>query len=473
MIYRKFEDIDTSNYPVVIFGSGPAGLTLALELENKKINSIIIEAGDEDFNDNSQNLYKSKFTLDELTETSVSRLRQLGGTSGHWGGWCKPFDDYDLKSWPININEINNYKDQTCQILEIKNQFRKSKINNSLEQIEFQYSKVRFAEKYKSYIKNSKNISLFLNTQLSHFNEDRGRIVNAVCISNDGGVKIINSKIFILAAGGIENSRILLWTKIQSKGSLNNNENIGKYWMTHSWILAGTGVLEEDKLINFMKNNYIGYEAPIHFASKLEFINKNQNISAAVYMDPEKNKKKYKEIIKDILCIAPNYGKELAGKVFGKSLKCGNIFMHIEDLANINNQISLDLNETDKFRIPIANINYKRSIDTVTTAKLFLKEFSEFCRVNSVGRIAMHENIYNLKDNIEYLGEYHHMGGTRMGENEKNSVVDKNLKVHKIENLYVAGSSVFPSCGYKNPTFTITQLSLRLGDFLKEQLTKV
>ena len=41
-----------------------------------------------------------------------------------------------------------------------------------------------------------------------------------------------------------------------------------------------------------------------------------------------------------------------------------------------------------------------------------------------------------------------------MGENEKNSVVDKNLKVHKIENLYVAGSSVFPSCGYKNPTFT-------------------
>jgi tRNA U34 5-carboxymethylaminomethyl modifying enzyme MnmG/GidA len=120
------------------------------------------------------------------------------------GGWCKPFDDYDLKSWPININEINKYKDQTCEILDIKNQFRKSKINNSLEQIEFQYSKVRFAEKYKNYIKNSKNISLFLNTQLSHFNEDRGRIVNAVCITNDDKKKIINSKIFVLAAGGIE-----------------------------------------------------------------------------------------------------------------------------------------------------------------------------------------------------------------------------------------------------------------------------
>ena len=473
MIYKKFEDIDTTNYPVVIFGSGPAGITLALELERKKINSIVIEAGDEDFSENSQNFYKSKFTLDKLSETTDSRLRQLGGTSGHWGGWCKPFDDYDLKSWPINISEVNKYKDQTCKILDIKNQFRKSKINNSLEQIEFQYSKVRFAEKYKNYIKNSKNISLFLNTQLSHFNEDRGRIVNAVCISNDDKKKIINSKIFVLAAGGIENSRILLWTNIQSKGLLNNNENIGKYWMTHSWILGGTGVLEQDKLSNFMKNNYLDYEGPIHFASTLEHIKNNKNISSAIYMDPENNKKKYKEIIKDILCVAPNYGKELSSRLFDKSLKCGNIFMHIEDVANINNKIYLNLNETDKFSIPIVNINYKRSMHTVATAKLLVKELSEFCRINSIGRIAMHENVYNLKNNLDYLGEYHHMGGTRMGKNQKDSVVDKNLKVHEIENLYITGSSVFPTSGYKNPTFTITQLSLRLGDFLKEQLTKI
>jgi choline dehydrogenase-like flavoprotein len=187
-------------------------------------------------------------------------------------------------------------------------------------------------------------------------------------------------------------------------------------------------------------------------------------------MDPEKNKKKYKEIIKDILCLAPNYGKELSSRIFHKSLKCGNIFMHIEDAANINNKISLDLNETDEFKIPIANIDYTRSMDTAATAKLFIEEFSTFCRINSIGRIAMHENVYNLKNTLDYLGEFHHMGGTRMGQNEKNSVVDKNLKVHEIENLYVAGSSVFPSCGYKNPTLTITQLSLRLGDFLEKKL---
>ena len=60
-------------------------------------------------------------------------------------------------------------------------------------------------------------------------------------------------------------------------------------------------------------------------------------------------------------------------------------------------------------------------------------------------------------------GGGHHMGGTRVGINSNDSVVDKNLKVHGVDNLFLAGSSVFASAGYSNPTFTIVQLSLRLG----------
>ena len=54
------------------------------------------------------------------------------------------------------------------------------------------------------------------------------------------------------------------------------------------------------------------------------------------------------------------------------------------------------------------------------------------------------------------------MGGTRMSEEKNEGVVDKNLKVQNISNLYVIGSSVFPTGGHFNPTFTIVQLSLRL-----------
>ena len=58
------------------------------------------------------------------------------------------------------------------------------------------------------------------------------------------------------------------------------------------------------------------------------------------------------------------------------------------------------------------------------------------------------------------------MGGTRIGKNTSDSVVDDDLKVHNLENLFISGSSVFRKSGYK-PTFTIVQLSLRLANKLK------
>jgi choline dehydrogenase-like flavoprotein len=60
----------------------------------------------------------------------------------------------------------------------------------------------------------------------------------------------------------------------------------------------------------------------------------------------------------------------------------------------------------------------------------------------------------------------HHMGTTRMGDDPSTSVVDRDCRLHGVENLYVAGSSVFPTSGYANPTLTIVALALRLGDHL-------
>ena len=64
----------------------------------------------------------------------------------------------------------------------------------------------------------------------------------------------------------------------------------------------------------------------------------------------------------------------------------------------------------------------------------------------------------------------HHMGTTRMGIDEKTSVVDSDCRVHGIGNLYVAGSSVFPTSGFANPTFTIAALAIRLADHIKGKL---
>ena len=94
MILKKLDSINLDDFPVAIFGTGPAGITTALELEKKNIKCLLIEAGDENYSETSQELYKGKIIGDQLSALSISRLRQLGGTSGHWGGTCKPMEEY-------------------------------------------------------------------------------------------------------------------------------------------------------------------------------------------------------------------------------------------------------------------------------------------------------------------------------------------------------------------------------------------
>ena len=67
-------------------------------------------------------------------------------------------------------------------------------------------------------------------------------------------------------------------------------------------------------------------------------------------------------------------------------------------------------------------------------------------------------------------GAYHPMGGTRMHVDPRQGVVDANAKVHGVRNLFVAGSSVFSTGGYANPTFTLLALSVRLAEHLMRGL---
>ena len=64
----------------------------------------------------------------------------------------------------------------------------------------------------------------------------------------------------------------------------------------------------------------------------------------------------------------------------------------------------------------------------------------------------------------------HHMGTTRMATDPAQGVVDADCRVHGLTNLYIGGSSVFPTGGYVNPTYSIVQMALRLADHLEDEL---
>jgi hypothetical protein len=468
MIINNLNEINIINLPVVIIGSGPAAISLALELEKKKISSLLIEAGGGKYNHISQQSYKGEIIGDNISNLTHSRLRQFGGTSGHWGGWSKPLESYNFETWDINIDDLAKYSNQTCDILGIKNEFKSAKLDSYFNQIEFQYSKVRFAKKYKNHIENSKNINLVLNTQVSHFEGDNNLTKNAVCFSNGKKYKI-KSKYFILACGGIENSRIMLWTREKNDNLINPYLPIGKYWMCHPWLLGGIGIIKKNKFKKILKKRFLEYDGPIHIATSEKIRIEKKILGGSIYMNAEEDTKLHKEIIKDLLCISPELGKKIARKVFKKDLKCGNIFLQLEEEAIESNQIKLHEVIKDNLNIPITKLIYNQSESTLNNAKIMLEEFGNFCKKTNSGRVAAKEEIHEL-EGYESLGVHHHMGGTKMGNNSKNSVVDKNLKVHDVKNLYIAGSSNFVSGGYANPTYTIIQLSLRLGTEIGSKL---
>lgn len=90
-------------------------------------------------------------------------------------------------------------------------------------------------------------------------------------------------------------------------------------------------------------------------------------------------------------------------------------------------------------------------------------------------RTGLPEHLLNshLSDDINWRSQFidraHPSGTTRMSDSPKQGVVDRNCKVHGVQGLYIAGSSVFPTAGHANPTLMIVALAIRLADRLKHR----
>ena len=173
--------------------------------------------------------------------------------------------------------------------------------------------------------------------------------------------------------------------------------------------------------------------------------------------------------MKNLLCDI-NWTKERIEKIYDEPCPVdGTIRVVSEQALNHSSRITLG-KETDRFGPKRINVDWKQSeIDkqTIQEAVICLSEI--FVR-NSLGRIRIKDWV--LTDNLVYpindeVAGHHHMCTTRMSDSPKDGVVDSNQKVFGINNLYIAGSSVFSNPGHDSPTITIVQMTLRLAKHLK------
>ena len=245
MLINNFNDLQIPEY--VIIGAGPAGTTLADQLSQANKTVLLLEGGGEEISEINQNRYKGKVIGDKYFDLDVTRLRYFGGSSNHWGGNCAPLDETDFAEWPINKKDLDKYNFKAKKILNINEKFQKyeKSIFESFKLSSILESDVNFKEKYLEQFKKDKNIYLMLNASLIKINSDKeNNYVQSLLIKKDKSTKNLNvtknTKI-ILSCGGLENSRILLWSRVKSQNNFLKGlpiEDTG--WSTHL-----------EKLLNF------------------------------------------------------------------------------------------------------------------------------------------------------------------------------------------------------------------------------
>ena len=466
---------NNSKFDFCIIGTGPAGITVARKLARAGKKVALLEGGDEQYSQESQDLYGGEIVGDKYFPLDTSRLRFFGGTSNHWAGWCKQLDeeDFDEKGefsktkWPISKKDLDLYLTEASYVLELSKQNEDRDFSDSgLRQSYFTFSHptVRFAKKYGDEIIYSKNITLILNANVTSF-QTNGSSVTSVGIYNESKESIhLRANKFILAAGGIENSRLLLWANKLTNGELiKNSSMLGRYWMEHPVFTVGQAILTGDLAMETGKKG-------IAFLSPTKKTMLEQKIlNCSLRFEPV-SYKGAKKIISDLACVAPSLGR-WAFDLLDRELLCGaRLRASWEQEPVATNRIELS-DDLDRLGMPRPTLYWKKNKTDLRTVRKTAEVFGNYLAKENIGRIKLDDWVLGKADYPEddELAGYHHMGGTRMASSSAEGIVDSNCKIFGQNNFFVAGSSVFPSSGYANPTLPIVQLALRLGDHLLQQ----
>lgn len=523
---RSMPDNSDFDCDLCIIGGGAAGITMALEFANTGVDILLLESGSFELEDDTQALYSGENIGLPYFDLEYTRLRYLGGATNHWGGMSRPLDPIDFESrdwvahsgWPITYNEFAAYLPRAGNICQIPSNnydalhWMKHQANTTDHNYErdkagfssfeeafvpgvFQFSPPTiFGEVYRSALEKANNIKVLLNANVTSIDTlGNPNKVNQLSVSALSGKRAtIHPKQVVLATGGIENARVLLASnKTHTKGLGNENGLVGRFFADH--IELRSGFLISQQHSKFF-NKFDQFDRPICFALDVapemqrtkKIINQCLTFDAISYkpttadgvqaarkikrsLDRGKWPDNFFSNVGTAIMDIDDIFSYMRSKNGSKEKGNYSIMYRVEPQPNPNSSVTLSDNK-DALGIPKVKLNWQlteldyRSIYEMQTMFTKLLGKSGYGHIN----IELPEKFDEWPDTTD--GGNHHMGTTRMANSPSTGVVDKNCKIFNIENLYVAGSSVFPTYGKVNPTLNLIALTIRLADHLKEKM---
>ncbi len=474
---------------VCIIGSGAAGISLACEFLKSPLRVVLLEGGGLKKSERNQKFYDLETS--DLPIDKNSRVRAFGGTTTVWGGGWKLLDEIDFEvrdwvpfsGWPIRRQELDAYYDRAAQLVggplvkdfeldSVKKYPSKKKfyiietetVRTTLLRI-LPEENLDFGKKFQREIEQSESLNVLLNSNVTRLvlNESGSTIAEATVITLDGVSHSVRAKKFILACGGIENARLLLFSNIG-----NGNDQVGRYYMDHPKC-AGGSIVPSDKNLNlsiYWKPQNIGSLTVAGLQLSPEYQKKNRALNSYVQLRPWYVADSYLLLGLKIFT-SQNIFLRIFKKIFKshsaiKELRLRN---YMEQAPSPDNRVLLS-DKKDTFGNPLAKISWSVSENDIKGLRALHSVLKQEFEKLGIGKFSS-PLFDNPQKDLNITDASHHMGTTRMGHDPKTSVVDSNCAVHGVSNLFVAGSSVFPTSGHANPTATIIALAIRLADHIK------
>ncbi|MCP1316312.1 FAD-dependent oxidoreductase [Halomonas sp. 707B3] len=479
-MYLSFETLAAQDtvYDICIVGAGAAGIAIAVTLVQQGHRTLLCEGGEASYSERSQAIYRGDIVGDPYIPLDDARLRYLGGSTNHWGGICRPLDAHDFTAkvatpetaWPITQEALAPYYASAATLLNLTPPHADYPVTGSgFERIYFSLGDpVRLKDKYAPALHASSNVDYCLTANLVGLESHDGRVKRAKLRSFQSGECHVRARFFVLACGGIENSRLLLWLNQQSNGQLiRNATTLGRYWMEHPHASVGQALLFEPQALG------LDQEYNVFLSPTPEILTKRQLLNCGLRLH-RMNAEATQQLIKALSRDAPSLGEQLATwQAQGRVMHGVILRAAWEQEPRFENRVELGT-EVDEFGIPHSRLVWRQSALDRHTIRESMILLGEHLLNQDIGRLQLADWLAVQPVTMPSEGELagrHHMGGTRMSHSAEQGIVNSDCRLFDQENMFVAGSSVFPSVGHANPTLTIVQLALRLCDHLDRQLT--
>jgi len=490
------------NADLCIIGAGAAGVTLAHALRDAPLTIALLESGAAKAETPTQALYDGTYVGNvpsiDATYLSTSRIRMYGGSTNLWGGYCRPFDALDFEArawvpdsgWPIARSDLDPYYRGASAELGIRtfdaapSYFGDAKYppllgGGALNERLYQFQYVNIGQKHLDEFKASKKTTLHLHANVVELRATAaGSALDSVALMTlTGKHASVRARAYVLAAGGIENARLLLASRgVKPNGLGNDHDLVGRYFMEHLRLsILGPMVAWKSAALGRYDVRTPGNDGVDGSVSP--------TMATAMLLAPSDAVLRARKLLNVTvqLGFGPPGPSSLDG--FGGAVLRSAAQMD-GDTAEAPQEITLGfLSEQapnresrvtlgslkDALGVPQAQLDWRIGDLELDSMQTLAELLGETAGGRKLGRARILATRDELLHNIGF--GCHHMGTTRMSGDPTRGVVDTNCQVHGVDNLFVAGSSVFPTSGAANPTYTILALALRLAEFLRGRLS--